>query len=73
MTQATLSPSATTAFEKSHIRATAPATRTGMTTVSPLAHLRISSAAFASLSKKPADTGRLKAVGPLPWKATSVL
>jgi hypothetical protein len=45
-------------FEKSHIRATDPALCAGMTTVSPREHFRISSEAFASLSKKPADTGR---------------
>jgi hypothetical protein len=56
--QITLSPNATIALEKSHIRATAPGTRAGITTVSPRAHFRISSEAFASLSRKPADTGR---------------
>jgi hypothetical protein len=58
MAQTTLSPTATTDFEKSHIRATDPALRAGMTTVSPREHFRISSEAFDSLSKKPADTGR---------------
>ena len=57
-TQTTFSPNAITAFEKSHIRATAPGLRAGITTVSPRAHFRISSEALASLSKKPADTGR---------------
>jgi hypothetical protein len=54
----TLSPTATIAFEKSHIRAIEPALRAGTTIVSPAEHLLISSDAFASLSKKPADTGR---------------
>jgi hypothetical protein len=57
-TQTTLSPNAITAFEKSHIRATAPGLRAGITTVSPRAHFRISSEALVSLSRKPADTGR---------------
>jgi len=57
-TQTTFSPNAITAFEKSHIRATAPGLRAGITTVSPRAHFRISSEAFVSLSRKPADTGR---------------
>jgi hypothetical protein len=58
MAQITLSPNETMALEKSHIRATAPGIREGITTVSPRAHFRISSEAFASLSRKPADTGR---------------
>jgi len=58
MAQTTLPATATIDFEKSHIRATDPALCAGMTTVSPRAHFRISSEAFASLSKKPADTGR---------------
>jgi hypothetical protein len=57
-TQTTFSPNAITAFEKSHIRATAPGLRAGITTVSPRAHFRISSEAFVSPSRKPADTGR---------------
>jgi hypothetical protein len=57
-TQTTFSPNAITAFEKSHIRATAPGLRAGITTVSPRAHFRISSEALVSLSRKPADTGR---------------
>jgi hypothetical protein len=56
--QTTFSPNAITAFEKSHIRATAPGLRAGITTVSPRVHFRISSEAFVSLSRKPADTGR---------------
>jgi hypothetical protein len=48
--QTTFSPKAITAFEKSHIRATAPGLGAGMTTVSPRDHFRISSEAFVSLS-----------------------
>jgi hypothetical protein len=54
----TLSPAVTIDFEKSHILAMAPALRAGTTMVSPAEHFFISSEAFASLSKKPADTGR---------------
>ena len=54
----TLSPTATTDFEKSHILAMAPALRAGTTMVSPAEHFFISSEAFASLSKKATDTGR---------------
>jgi hypothetical protein len=54
----TLSPSTIIDFEKSHIRAMTPALRAGTTIVSPAEHFFISSEAFASLSKKPADTGR---------------
>jgi hypothetical protein len=54
----TLSPTATIDFEKSHILAMAPALRAGTTIVSPAEHFFISSEAFASLSKNPADTGR---------------
>jgi hypothetical protein len=58
ITQTTFSASATMAFEKSHIRATAPGFRAGITIVSPREHFFISSEALASLSMKPADTGR---------------
>jgi hypothetical protein len=54
----TFSPTVTTDFVKSHIRATAPALREGTTIVSPAEHFFISSEALASLSKKPAETGR---------------
>jgi hypothetical protein len=56
--QTTLSPTATIDFEKSHILAMAPALRAGTTIVSPAEHFFISSEAFASFSKNPADTGR---------------
>jgi hypothetical protein len=58
ITHTTLSPMATTDFEKSHILAMAPALRDGTTMVSPAEHFFISSEALASLSRKPADTGR---------------
>ena len=58
ITHTTLSPTATIDFEKSHILAMAPALRDGTTMVSPAEHFFISSEALASLSKKPADTGR---------------
>jgi len=51
MEQTTFPPATTIDFEKSHIRATDPALCAGMTTVSPREHFRISSEAFASLSK----------------------
>jgi hypothetical protein len=41
---------------ESHIRATAPALRGGITMVSPRAHFRISSEAFASLSQRSAES-----------------
>jgi len=58
ITQTTLSPDGTTALEKSHNRATAPALRAGITMVSPRAHFLICSKAFASLSRNPADPAR---------------
>jgi hypothetical protein len=58
MTQTTLSPNAAIDFEKSHMRATAPGFRAGITIVSPLAHFLISSDALASLSKNPAEAGK---------------
>src|SRR5205814_7271876 len=58
ITHTTFSPIATIDFEKSQTRATAPGLFAGITTVSPRAHLCISSDALASPCRKPADAGR---------------